>query len=207
MNSSRRLNLFGHAHRAASDICVCVCVCVYIYIWAAKGLLLVPALASLRDRAQRHGDARRAPPAFARSAARSAWGTARPPGPWSGRPPLNRRDGGCAPRRALDRDPGYLRFANRAPLASDGRGPVVLIVRHPRAPVLSFAVPFFSRGIRRDKNRPWLPIPDPKPEPKSPEFPAVPRKKIIRARAIKNRRFLRPKRENRFKRRPIAARA
>ena len=32
---------------------------------------------------------------------------------------------------------------------------------------------------------------------KSPEFPAVPRK-IIRARAIKNRRFLRAKRENRF---------
>ena len=30
---------------------------------------------------------------------------------------------------ALDRDPGHLRFANRDPLASDGWGPVVFLVR------------------------------------------------------------------------------
>ena len=45
-----------------------------------------------------------------------------------------------------------------------------------------------------------------KTEPKSPEFPAVPRK-LIRARAIENRRCLRSKRKKRSKRRPIAARA
>ena len=45
-----------------------------------------------------------------------------------------------------------------------------------------------------------------RPEPKSPEFPAVPRK-IIRARAIKKPPVFAFKHENRFKRRSIAARA
>ena len=58
---------------------------------------------------------------------------------------------------ALGVDPGYLRFAYRVPLASDGRGPVVFLGRrNPPDATERFLVP--GRRCAREKKWPHLPV-------------------------------------------------